>query len=1088
MAVRSMSCAAAVAILTACHAHPPPAPPRHTNLGLQISRLELSNGLQVVLVHDPQAPEVQVTMRYRVGSVDDPAGQEGMAHLVEHLMFQQVLGAQSLFAHLENDATYFNGETTFDATTYVARAQVAHLDELLSIEAVRVGSRCTSITESAFEREREVVINEGRQHGDSFAIVDDIHQGLYPEHHPYGRPRRGVPAVIGAITRDQACAFADAHYAPGNAVLVISGDVTPEQVTTSMKKFLARVPKRAIAPSRPVPRVDLAPRRLEASAAIEDDALIVAWPLPPEPLLRSRVLAIASATVSLVDDAVAGSASLVPLGDGRAPMLAIVVQPTADETMDDVIDRVRHAIDSTPAAFEGSTGARQLDEVMYDRVQQSAIYRLFSTLEDGGDRDTHLAAYVIAGRDPRTALGAEFQGLRELTRAGAAQVAREQLAFDQASVLVLRPRVASRRGHDIDLAAPAHDVGQRRDPPDPAEAHQPLTGSLGARGFAGMQTRELPNGLHVVLLPMSSVPTVELRLVFDAGTADDPAGKQGLAQIAARTLSFDLHYLNDLLLFAAAGGSDTVDVDVDRTTFVARGLDMHLDMLLAGLRRWVRDGRYEFDDADLARARRRQAKLATDTGMLNEAWRVALFGAGHPYVTAGMAGSAADVLHVADAEAFRRAHFTPDNATLVIAGGFDAALADRWIDYLFGDWQGTAVARTRPPIHPTAASIGRTQDTTQAQLLVGLPATTGDRANRLVAAAMLAEIAGDVRHQLGASYGLDASLAETRLATLYAITGWVEAARVRETVELLRSRLDALRTDPDVAARTFVTARRRVLAHLVSLTGSAGRLAERVDRDVALGRPPLSDLQTATAVQALTIDQMAATLAEVDLARAAILVRGPDGSVRDAFGALGRTPTLMEPTAPHREVAAVDVDAGGDAHRDRDTVRLSDLSDALTTQGAPTAYTLGASAGLATGSVLRHGGSGWTVAAEAAYRFDTTTALGLHVAVGHMSGAYDTDDVNPVHHTFTSTSFDVGGLISALAYDRLWGELLAGLHVDHVDDAGARWEPGLGVGLEGGVDVVKLGTHRLDVIGRMQSELVPAGGFVEFSIGLGYRR
>ena len=74
-------------VISACHPRPPPAPVRETKLGLAIEHFELGNGLKVVLVEDPRATEVQVTMRYRVGGINDPAGQEGLAHLVEQLMF-----------------------------------------------------------------------------------------------------------------------------------------------------------------------------------------------------------------------------------------------------------------------------------------------------------------------------------------------------------------------------------------------------------------------------------------------------------------------------------------------------------------------------------------------------------------------------------------------------------------------------------------------------------------------------------------------------------------------------------------------------------------------------------------------------------------------------------------------------------------------------------------------------------------------------------------------------------------------------------------------------------------------------------------
>src|SRR5690242_15068431 len=95
----------------------PPSPPRKASLGLSFATAKLPNGLRVVLVRDPNASEIQVTMRYRVGAADDPVGQEGIAHLVEHLMFQQQMGAQTLFATLEGVASSFNAFTSYDATT-----------------------------------------------------------------------------------------------------------------------------------------------------------------------------------------------------------------------------------------------------------------------------------------------------------------------------------------------------------------------------------------------------------------------------------------------------------------------------------------------------------------------------------------------------------------------------------------------------------------------------------------------------------------------------------------------------------------------------------------------------------------------------------------------------------------------------------------------------------------------------------------------------------------------------------------------------------------------------------------------------------
>ena len=87
----------------------------------------------------------------------------------------------------------------------------------------------------------------------------------------------------------------------------------------------------------------------------------------------------------------------------------------------------------------------------------------------------------------------------------------------------------------------------------------------------------------------------------------------------------------------------------------------------------------------------------------------AMFGGGHPYARAVTSQTTAKLTE-GDIAQFRAARYTPDNATLVIAGRFDAALADRWIDYLFADWTGHVGPRTSERATPQPASAGLTAD------------------------------------------------------------------------------------------------------------------------------------------------------------------------------------------------------------------------------------------------------------------------------------------------------------------------------------------------------------------------------------------
>ena len=1086
---------ALISILAACALTkpPPPSPPRYTSLGLSIKQVTLANGLRVVLVHDPHASEVQVTMRYRVGAGDD-LEYPGMAHFVEHLMFEQTLGAQSLIAHLEDNATFFNAFTSYDATTYISRARPEFLDKLLSIEAVRLGFRCTSITDSAFEREREVVKREIELRDYASELLVAVHGAIYPDGHPYRQPIGGSADSLGTITRDQACKFADAYYAPANAALVISGNVSNERAQAALGKFLARIPKRLGAAANAVPAAHKLPQR-DVPAPIDDKAVLVTWPLPSDPYTQLTLKVIASATTAAIDRQIKGRIDYLALGDVRAPVIGYWIEPRDGETVDEVLATVRETLEALPRAFEGTS------KRAFDTLRQHAIYAQYASLEDGSDRDQRLAAHVLAGRDPGEALAAEFRALRNLGDRDLTRIVLDHFTFEDASVATLAPSTSAKRGRSVAVQQATHDMGQRRSVPDVARAHEPDRSI--AIPAAPTRTRTLPNGLKIVLMPLSTVPTVDVRLVFGAGSADDPADKRGSALVAAQALDFDMRHFNDILSFAIAGGKLDADVTRDRTSFVVRGVDMHLDYLLAGLRRWAIDGVYTTGADELVEILRRERKHVDEDAVISDAWNAALYGAQHPYAHAGVLHATAAALTVEDAERFRNTYFKPDNATLVIAGRFDVTLAERWIDYLFADWSGRAKARQVPPPAPTAASLAKLEELTQMLVRVALPAPAASRAHRLVAAAMLDDIARDVRHQLGAAYGFNAWLAETPLASTIVVGGWIDPARANEVVELLRDRLQQLRDDADAAARAFVVARGRVIANLASLTGSASLLAERAETDIGLGRPALSDLETAKDVQALTIEQLAPLLSQLDLSRAAVLMRGPADPVKGAFAVLGREPTLL-----HFDQAKEDTqdepDAPAPASRSREgRIYFSHFEESLTDQSvrfrSPLEITLAVS--LATGNaanlipptqIVPVDGSisGVSLLGEVGYRFAKRLSAGAAFGIGMLTGSYGKKSSGVVYDTveYGFVPIDIAAFAHVRPLDRLWGGFLLGVHMDGARfDEEKTWTSSLGLGVEVGYDLVGVGPHWLALVARANASYLSDIGFGSLSAGLAYR-
>ena len=582
---------------------------------------------------------------------------------------------------------------------------------------------CSSISEDVFEREREVVINELAQHGDLEAVVDAL---LYPEGHPYHRSIIGTEASLRSITREQACAFASHHYGPAAAVLVVSGNVTEAELKQALMPMVAALPDHAVDPPLPVPRLLARGQRVKRSAPIPERAVLLAWPLPSDPATRAIVSAMAELLGTLLDVDGASPAVAMTLGGDRAPMLVLAIELAPGQTVDAALENVRDA----SRELHGSFAAK-----VFEHARQRATYALFAKFEDGVARDLILARHVEAGREAGDGFSREVHAIAEVTYRMAQQLAADALDVDQATVIELEPSGPVARATLANLALSIHDAGQPRLDVDPAEAHRPAPFGGAPDPLRGALTRKLPNGLSVVLLPMSSVPAIEMRLVFATGSADDPRGQGGIARLAARSL--DLGSTRSdvpaLVAFYEAGGDFGVHVERDRTTYDVDGIDMYLDYLLTGLVCTSRTGSADAVTRALAAASGDHVAPRADP------WRAALYGPDHPY--AAGAGIDARAMDAASVLAFRAQHFTPDNATLVIAGGFDPAVANAWIDYLFAAWTGHASPRASPRAAVQTTSLARVTAGAQVGLEIVMQARpdAASRAAQLVIAEMANE-------------------------------------------------------------------------------------------------------------------------------------------------------------------------------------------------------------------------------------------------------------------------------------------------------------------------------------------------------------
>ncbi len=227
------------------------APPALAAKTEAVSSFTLDNGLQVVVIEDHRAPAVVHMVWYRIGAADETAPHSGIAHFLEHLMFQgtDTLAPGEFSATVAAQGGSDNAFTSWDYTAYFQRIAADRLGLMMQMEADRM--RGLNLTEEDVATERQVILEERSQRTDSDPGVLMAEQTRAAQflNHPYGRPIIGWRAEMEQLSRQDALDFYKANYAPNNAVVVVAGDVTPEQV-----KALAEQNYGPLAPSEDVTR------------------------------------------------------------------------------------------------------------------------------------------------------------------------------------------------------------------------------------------------------------------------------------------------------------------------------------------------------------------------------------------------------------------------------------------------------------------------------------------------------------------------------------------------------------------------------------------------------------------------------------------------------------------------------------------------------------------------------------------------------------------------------------------------------------------------------------------------------------------
>jgi zinc protease len=248
-----------------------------------VEEMKLDNGLRVLVQEDPRAPVVVSQVWYRAGSMDEFNGTTGVAHLLEHMMFQgtKKVPAGQFSKLIAAAGGRENAFTNQDYTTYFQQLQKDRLELSMKLEADRMAN--LQITDKEYNKEIQVVMEERRLRTEDKpqSMVYEKAMSIAFQEHPYRRPVIGWMDDLEHMTAQDARSWYTRWYAPNNATLVVVGDVKAKDVFALAKKYFGPLHAKPLPVRKPQDEPEQKGiKRITVKAPAKLPYLLMAWHAP----------------------------------------------------------------------------------------------------------------------------------------------------------------------------------------------------------------------------------------------------------------------------------------------------------------------------------------------------------------------------------------------------------------------------------------------------------------------------------------------------------------------------------------------------------------------------------------------------------------------------------------------------------------------------------------------------------------------------------------------------------------------------------------------------------------------------------------
>jgi zinc protease len=856
-----------------------------------VTRATLSNGLQVVIVRNALAPVVTVELNFKVGGDETPPGFPGSAHAEEHMAFRGCTGmtadqTAAIYAQLGGRD---NADTQQNITQYFTTVPAADLDVALQAQASCLRGVDNSEAEWAHERgaiEQEVSRDLSNP---TYKFIDrlngDMFAGTPYAHDPLGT-RPSFDATTAAALQD----FYKKWYTPGNAILVIVGDVEPVATLAKVKQLYGDIANHPV-PEHPA--INLAPVKPESFTLDSNLPYVlgfVAYRMPgtdsPD-YAAAQIMAdvLASQRADLYGMVPAGKALYAGFGLAEAYPKAsvgyaeVALPAGADATVP--INEARQIIEGY--ALKG------LPQDLFDAAKRSEIASAeFQRNSIPGLASVWSEALTAEGRNSPDD---DLQAIRAVTLADVNRVAKKYLVSSNSITATLKPAPSGEAvsakgfgGEEKMTSAPTKPVVL------PAWAAGALSQLKVPSDYVVASDTVLPNGLRLIVKSDHTSPTITVvGEVKNNADLQTPKGQEGVSDVLDGLYSYGTQTLDRLAfqkalddIAANESAGFNFSVQVLKENF-SRGVELLADnelhpALPAEAFAVVKDQTTQFVAGNLKSPGYRTSR----------ALDLALLPAGDPDLREATPATLGTVT-LEDVKQYHATTMRPDLTTIVVIGDVTPDEAKAVITKWFGDWKavGPKPETTLPPIPVNKASAANVPDPQAVQDSVVLaqqlnlnrfdpdyyPLQLG---NHVLGGGFYAtRLYHDLRQVAGYVYNVDVSMEASKTRASYSVTYGCDPDKVSKARALIQRDLDQMRTQ-DVSPDELHLAKALVLRSIPLSESSEEGVAQGLLHRAVIGLPLDEPIVAAKKYFELTADQVKAAFArQLRLDDFVQVVRGP---------------------------------------------------------------------------------------------------------------------------------------------------------------------------------------------------------------------